>query len=63
MVGVGVNDIEKVVHTVLTNVTNMNIECLPKAASVRLTYTELRRRSQLQVAETLLKDYDISCRT
>ena len=63
MVGVGVNDIEKVVHTVLTNVTNMNVECLLKAAFVRLMYTELRRRSQIQVAETLLKDYDISCRT
>ena len=39
MVGVGVNDIEKVVHTVPTNVTNMNIECLPKAGFVRLMYT------------------------
>ena len=63
MVGVGVNDIGKVVHTALTNVTNMKVECLPKAAFVRLMYTELRRRSQIQVAETLLKDYDISCRT
>ena len=31
MMGVGINNIEQVAHTVLTNFTNMNIECLPKA--------------------------------
>ena len=31
MMGVGINNIEHVVHTVLTNFTNMNIKCLPKA--------------------------------
>ena len=30
MMGAGINIIEKVVHTVLTNFTNMNIECPPK---------------------------------
>ena len=63
MMGVGINNIEKVVRTVLTNFTNMDIECLPKATFVRLMYTESRRLSQLQVAESLLKDYDSSCRT
>ena len=63
MMGVGINNIEKVVRTVLTNFTNMNIECLPKATFARLMYTESRRLSQLQVAESLLKDYDSSCRT
>ena len=29
MMDVGINNIEKVVRTVLTNFTNMNIECLP----------------------------------
>ena len=28
MMGVGINNIEQVVHTALTNLTNMNIECL-----------------------------------
>ena len=63
MMGVGINNIEQVVHTVLTNFTNMNIECLPKATFARLMYTESRRLSQLQVAEELLKDYENSSRT
>ena len=63
MMGVGINNIEQVVHTVLTNFTNMNIECLPKATFTRLMYTESRRLSQLQVAEELLKDYENSSRT
>ena len=63
MIGMGINNIEKVVHTVLTNFTNMDIECLPNATFVRRTYTESRKLSQLQVAERLLKDYDSSCRT
>ena len=54
---------EKVVHTGLRNVTNMNIECLPKTTFARLMYTESRRLCQLQVAESLLKDYDSSCKT
>ena len=41
----------------------MDIECLPKATFARLMYTESRRLSQLQVAESLLKDYDSFCRT
>ena len=63
MKGVGINNIEKVVRTVLSNFTNMNLERLPKATFARLMYTESRRLSQLQVAESLLKDYDSSCRT
>ena len=63
MMGVGINNIEKVVRTILTNFTNMNIECLSKATFVRLMYTESTRLSQLQVAESSLKDYDSSCRT
>ena len=54
---------EKVVHTGLTNVTNMNIECLPKTTFARIMCTESRRPCQLQVAESLLKDYDSSCKT
>ena len=64
MIGVGINNIEKVVHTVLTTFTNMNIEFLPKATFARLMYTESGRFiSQLQVSESLLKDYDSSYRT
>ena len=39
---VGKNNIEQVVHTVLTNFTNINIECLPKATFARLMYTEYK---------------------
>ena len=63
MIVVGINNIEKVVCTALTNFTNMNIKYLPKATFPRFMYTESRRHSQLQVAESLLKDYDSSCRT
>ena len=54
---------EKVVHTGLRNVINMNIECLPNTTFARLMYTESGRLCQLQVAENLLKDYDSSCKT
>ena len=63
MMGVGINKIEKVVRTFLTNLTNMDMEFLPKATFVRLMYTESRRFSQLQVAESLLRDYDSFCKT
>ena len=63
MMDVGINDIEQVVHTALINFTNKEIECLAKATFARLTYTESRRLSQLQVTEILLKDYDSSSRT
>ena len=63
MMGVGINNIEQVVHTALTNFTNMNIECLLQVTLVRLMYTESRRLSQLQLAEELLKDYENSSRT
>ena len=58
MRGVVISNIEEVVHTVTTNFTNMNIECLSKAAFVKLMYTESQRLSQLQVAEESLKDYE-----
>ena len=41
----------------------MNIKCLSKAASPRLTYTESRTISYLQVDEELLWDYRNSSRT
>ena len=63
MKGVGINNIEKVVRTVLSNFTNMNLERLPKATFARLMYTGSRRLRQLQVAESVLKDYASSCRT
>ena len=63
MMDAGINDIEKVVHTALTNFTNKEIECLAKATFARIPYTESRRLSQLQVTEILLKDYDSSSRT
>ena len=63
MMGVGINNNEEVVRTVLAAFTNMDIQCLPKATFARLKYTKLRKLSLLQVAQSLLKDYDSSCRT
>ena len=40
MMSVSINNIEKVARTVLTNFTNLDIECLPKATFARLMYTE-----------------------
>ena len=60
MMDVGINNTEQVLHTVLTNFTNLNIECLPEATFARLIYTESRGLSQLQVAEESLKDYENS---
>ena len=60
--GVDINDIEKVVRTVLTNFTNMGIESCPKATFTRLTCTESTKLSEFQVAESLLKDYDSYCK-
>ena len=48
LMGVGINNIEQVVHTVLKNFTNVNIEYLPNATFTRLVYTESRRLCQLQ---------------
>ena len=63
MMGVGINNNEKVVRTVLADFTNMDIQCLPKATFARLEYTKSRRLSLLQVVQSLSKDYDSSCRT
>ena len=40
MMNVSINNVEKVARTVLTNFTNLDIECLPKAMFARLMYTE-----------------------
>ena len=37
---VGINNIEQVVHNVLTIFSNMHTECLHKATFTRLMYTE-----------------------
>ena len=58
MMGVGINNIEKVVCTILTNFTNMNIECLPKATFARLMYTESTRLRQLQVI--IFENFELS---
>ena len=58
MMGVGINNIEKVVRTVLKNFTNINIiKCLPKTAFARLIYIESRRPNQFQAAKSLFKHY------
>ena len=56
--GLGVNNVEPIINTVLENLTNLKVDCLPKTTFSRLIMdTESRRLSQLQLAETLLSDF------
>ena len=57
---VEVNNGKLINETALEQQTNLKFDCLPEVAFPRLTYTESRRRSQLQVAETLLSDFENS---
>ena len=56
--GVGVNNVEKVVRAVLSNIAGINVDQLPKATFSRIMFTEARGLSQIQVAETLLQNYE-----
>ena len=47
IMGVGINKIEQVVHTVLANFTYLIIQCLPKATFAKLAHAESRRLSPL----------------
>ena len=56
--GLGVNNVEPIINTVLENLANLKVDCLPKATFSRLIMdTESRRLSQLQLAKTLLSDF------
>ena len=61
--GVGVNNVEKVVRAVLSNIAGINVDQLPKATFSRIMFTEARGLSQIQVAETLLQNYENDSRT
>ena len=61
--GVGVNNVEKVVQSVLANIAKVKVDCLPKPTFSRIMFSEARRLSQIQVAETLLEDFESSART
>ena len=45
--GVGINNVESIIKTVLENLTNLKVVCLPKDSFARIKYTESRRLRQL----------------
>jgi hypothetical protein len=61
--GVGVENVQKVVRTVIENLAGLECERLPKATFARYMYLEARRLSQIQVAEQLLDEWDSGNRT
>ena len=61
--GVGVNNVEAVIKTVLKNIGGLEAESLPKSTFSRLMFTEARRISQIQVAETLIENFTSACTT
>ena len=61
--GVGVNNVEAVVKTVLKNIGGLEAESLPKSTFSRLMFTEARRINQIQVAETLIEHFTSACTT
>ena len=58
LMGVGTNNVERVVRTVLKNFTKLDVESLPKATFSRLMFLEARRISQIHVAECLTDNFD-----
>ena len=46
-VGVGINNVESIIKTVLENLTNLRVVYLPTDSFARIKYTESRRLSQL----------------
>jgi len=52
--GVGINNVENVVRTVIKNIAKMNVEFLPKPTFSRMMFLEARRLSQIQVCDTLI---------
>jgi hypothetical protein len=59
--GVGVENVQKVVRTVIENLAGLECERLPKATFVRYMYLEARRLSQIQVAEQLVIQVTTPC--
>ena len=55
------DNVEAVIKSVLDNLTNLKVDCLPKSTFARLMFAESRRLSQLQIAESLISDYEKSC--
>ena len=55
--GVGVNDVEKVIQSVLNNIAKLKVDSLPKSTFSRYMYLEARRLSQIHVAESLLEKF------
>ena len=61
--GVGINNVKPIVETVLKNIANFDVECLPSSTFARLMFLEARRIAQIQVAESLVYNYDNQCHT
>jgi len=58
LMGVGTNNVENVVRTVLKSFTKLEVESLPKTTFSRLMFLEARRISQIHVAESLTKNFE-----
>ena len=50
---VGTDNEEAVIKSVLDNPTHLKVDCLTKSTFARLMFTESRRLSNLQIAESL----------
>ena len=61
--GVGVNNVQKIVETVLKNIVGVDVKCLPGSTFAKLMFIEARRLAQIQVAETLIEDFDQQAHT
>ena len=61
--GVGTENIQNVVRTVLEKLAGLECERLPKATFARYMYLEARQLAQIQVAEKLLDGWELGNRT
>lgn len=52
--GVGINNVEKIVRTVIENLMKLKVESLPKATFSRMMFLEARHLSQIQVCESII---------
>ena len=61
--GVGVENVEKIVRTVIENLGGLQCGRLPKATFARCIYLEARRLAQFQLADEFFDGWDTSNRT
>ena len=61
--GVGTANVEEIIHTVLKKLANMECDRFPKPTFSKYMLLEARALSQIQVADTVLKDWDTAHNT